>query len=368
MKKYFDTKRIIIISSYSEMIYAEYLYEKSNFPHQTMFVTADKGIYNNLIKKKLNCVFLFFKIPSVSNNTNFIALIKTLLIIVRLLIYKIKLFLFFKKFPKLEVIYYFGGHCSKDIPFFIESLRNYKIICFDYYGWMKDFKPFLNKLKKINYLFYKPSVFIFFYIYNFLSGSKYRMILTKDGTYLTIKIKKFKNEIILNLDNNLNNKIIKNYNKSLKRNNNLKKSVVILYQESDFLIKNFKVEKFIKDFNFLLEELKKKNYSVYFKVHPHWNKSFDNKPVLERYQNFKFNVLDSNEPVEEINFMPDFFIGYISSAFKFLSPKKNNLIFTYEDYCPYLYYSFNYKLGIKYLKNNKKNIFFSSIKDFTKNL
>ncbi len=368
MKKYFDAKRIIIISSFSEIIYAEYLYKKSNFFNQTCFVTADKEIYKNLKKKNFNCVFLSFEIPSVSNKVNFVALVKALLIVLRLIIYKIKLFLFFKKFRKLKVIYYFGGHCSKDIPFFIQSLRNFRIICFDYYGWMKDYKPFLNKLKKINYLFYKPSIFIFFNIYNFLSGSKYRMILTKDGRYLTIKIKKFKNEMILNLDDNLNNKIIKNYNETLEKNHNIKKSVVILYQESIFFFKSFKANKIINDFNFLLEELRQKNYSIYFKVHPHWNKSFDNNPILERYQNFKFNVIDSNQPVEEINFIPDFFIGNISNAFKFLSPKKNNLIFTYEDYCPHSYYSLNYKLGMKYLRSNKKNIFFSSIKDFTKNL
>ena len=47
----------------------------------------------------------------------------------------------------LELIYYFGGHCSKDIPFIIYSLRKYKIVCLDYYGWIKDSFVFGSELK-----------------------------------------------------------------------------------------------------------------------------------------------------------------------------------------------------------------------------
>ena len=188
------------------------------------------------------------------------------------------------------------------------------------------------------------------------------MILMKDGIFLTIKVKKFKNEIILRLSLDLKNKIIQNYSKFRKIRNDINKSVVILYQEEDFFNKKFKVKEIIDDFNFLLEKLSHRNYSIYFKLHPHWNRSFDKYPILQKYQDFKFTVLHSSEPIEYINFTPDFFIGNMSSAFKFLNPKKNNLIFTYEEYCPILNYSLNYKLGMKYLKSNEKNVFSESIR------
>ena len=77
-----------------------------------------------------------------------------------------------------------------------------------------------------------------------------------------------------------------------------------------------------------------------------------------------FKVLDTNTPIEEIDFIPDFFIGYVSTAFKLLTPSKNNLIYNYENYNPYVYTSLRHKMDIKFLKSNDKNIFSNSLINF----
>ena len=368
MNKSSDIKRLILVSSYGEILYAEYIYKKllsNNIA--SIVITEDTEIYKNLLLKKINCELLNLNIPTISNKKNLVNLIKTSFIIPRLLYYKFKLSLYFRKFNKLDVIYYFGGHNSRSIPFIICSLKKFKIICFDYLERVKEFQYYFKKLNKINFLFHKPSIYIFFKIYNFLSGSKYKMILTKSNLFLTIKQKKFENEKILNLSDNFYEKINEVYAKS-KKKNYIEKSVVILYHEHDLFFKNFKIKKFVNDLIFLLEQLEQKNYSIFFKVHPHWNKSVDGKNILKKYEKFKFQVLDNNSPVEDISFTPDFFIGGISNAFKFLRPRNKNLIFTFEKYYPYGNLSPIYNLSTKYLESNEKNIFYSSIKDFTKNL
>tara|TARA_Y200000002_G_C22685241_1_gene665716 strand:+ start:1076 stop:2185 length:1110 start_codon:yes stop_codon:yes gene_type:complete len=365
MDKLFDAKRLIIISSFSEILFGGYIYKKlKSLNINTTIITGDYEIYQYLKKKEINCVLLNFIIPSVSNKLDLINLLKTLLIIPRLLKYKIKLFFFFKQFKKIQAAYYFGGHISKELPFIAYSLRNIKLICFDYYNWTKQYEPLFRKLKKIKIFFFKPSVIFFFWIYNFLSGSKYKILPMKDNTFYTIKQKKYDKEKFFNLSPRLNFKIIENYKHSIKSNKIKKRSVVILYQETDFFHKNFKFKNTINDLRYLLRELEKKGYEIYFKLHPHWNASIDGNPILQKYENIKFRILDAKIPIEQINFIPDFFIGNVSTAFKLLMPSKNNLIYNYENYYPYAYTSLRHQIDIKFLKSNDKNIFSNSIIKF----
>ncbi len=365
MGKLFDAKRLIIISSFSEILFGGYIYKKlTSLNISTTIITGDYEIYQYLKKKEINCVLLNFKIPLVSNKLDLISILKTLLIIPRLLFYKIKLFFFFKQFKKIQAAYYFGGHLSKELPFIAYSLRNIKLICFDYYNWTKQYEPLIRKLKKIKIFFFKPSVIFFFWIYNFLSGSKYKILPMKDDAFYTIKQKKHNKEKFFNLSPRLNFKIIENYKNSIKSKNKKERSVVILYQESDFFHKNFKFNNIINDLKHLLRELEKKGYEIYFKIHPHYKVSIDGNPILQKYENIKFKVLDTNTPIEEIDFIPDFFIGYVSTAFKLLTPSKNNLIYNYENYNPYVYTSLRHKMDIKFLKSNDKNIFSNSLINF----
>jgi hypothetical protein len=363
MIQLFDVKRLIIISSFSEILFGGYIYKKlKSINIRTAIVTSDFEIYKHLEKNQINCVLLNLKIPSVSNNLNFVNLTKTFLIIPRLLLYKIKLFFFFKKFQKIKAIYYFGGHCSKELPFIIHCLRNFKLVCFDYYNWTEQYEPLFRKLKKINFFFFNPSVIFFFRIYNFFSGSKYKILPMKDNTFYTIKKKNYDNEKFFNLTNRLNLKIIQNYKQSIKSNIYKKKSVVILYQEADFFYEKFRYNNIINDFKYFLRETEKKNYEIFFKLHPHWNISIDGNPILQKYEDIKFKVLDTKTPIEYINFIPDFFIGNVSTAFKLLMPNKKNLIYTYENYYPYAYTSLRHRIDINFLKNNEKNVFSKSIR------
>ena len=96
MGKLFDAKRLIIISSFSEILFGGYIYKKlTSLNISTTIITGDYEIYQYLKKKEINCVLLNFKIPLVSNKLDLISILKTLLIIPRLLFYKIKLFFFF---------------------------------------------------------------------------------------------------------------------------------------------------------------------------------------------------------------------------------------------------------------------------------
>ena len=129
-----------------------------------------------------------------------------------------------------------------------------------------------------------------------------------------------------------------------------------MYHENIFNFKDFKKDEAVKDIKFFIEFAKKKNYFIFFKLHPTADKN-----ILNKYKISESQIIDKDLPIEDLEFVPDFFFGYSSSSFKFLNPKKKNLILNNENYISHFFNSIDTRLELKYLISNEKNVFSSSV-------
>ena len=86
---------------------------------------------------------------------------------------------------------------------------------------------------------------------------------------------------------------------------------MILYHESLFEFKEYKKDLAINEIKYFLKFAKKGIYN-FFKIHPTSEVN-----ILDKYKDFSFKILDRDLPIEDLNFYPDFFFGFVSSSFKF---------------------------------------------------
>ena len=150
-----------------------------------------------MLKIGLNSSYFPHQVPSFVSNKKLLFFLKNILIVLRFVIFKIKIKSFLKKYKKLKAAYFFGGHCDKQIPFIIYELKNLRLINLDYFNWIEGFSKLFRKLEKVNFLTKNFNSFLYFKIHNFLSGNQYKYYLMKHRRLLTIKQKKFKKEKLL---------------------------------------------------------------------------------------------------------------------------------------------------------------------------
>ena len=105
-------------------------------------------------------------------------------------------------------------------------------------------------------------------------------------------------------------------------------------------------------------------YSIYFKFHPNTS-TLDESVFKKAISKFAKNnniknlyYINKKQPLELINFIPTYFVGYVSSAFKFLIPSKNNIILIPNKPNYNLYHHINvfWKFGKKIRLVKEKNI------------
>ena len=357
-------KRLILVSSFSEILYAKYIYNKClKLKLNPIIFSKDKIIHKHLLKIGLNSFYFPYRAPSFGSNKNLLIFFKNILIVLRFLIFKFKIRSLFKKYKELKAAYYFGGHCDREIPFIIHELKNLKLINLDYFNWMEGYSKLFKRLEKVNFLSRNFNLFIYFKIHNFLSGNQYRFYLMKHKRLLTIKQKKYKKEKIIFLKKKLLDNISKFYLENRKNLSYTVNSIVVLYHENLFEFGEFKIDEAINEIKYFLKFAKEKGYTIFFKIHPTSEMN-----ILDKYKDFSFQVLDRDLPIEDLHFYPDFFFGFVSSSFKFLNPKKKNLILENEKYFSSYFNSLDSRLESKYLISNKKNIFSNSIRELTNQL
>jgi hypothetical protein len=347
----------ILISSWQDIHYGIYLIHIKKFKKISL-IFFEKDLYN-FFHKKLNLgkqIKLFFiRIPYINlqfRPKNILSMLK----------YPYQIYLLKKKlnlfFFNESTIYTFGNNIAFKNGIFLKYSNFNKIYSYDITKIKEELLKkrnikntfFLNKLsiKRLKFIYH-------FLFYNAFSGYKYQF--WHDGNdYKYFKIKKFKNEEYLDakiFDNNNFSFIINNFIKKKIRKN----AIVFLLDPS--LMKNLNLYFYIikKKINF-------KTYKIYFKFHPNTS-TLDESVFKKAISKFAKNnniknlyYINKKQPLELINFIPTYFVGYVSSAFKFLIPSKNNIILIPNKLNYNLYHHINvfWKFGKKIRLVKEKNI------------
>jgi len=353
-------KNSILISSWQDLIYSIYLIKVKRFKKLNL-IFFDSEIYKfckTKLRFKIDIEFILIKIPYFNIQLRPKNIIK-------ILIYPFQLYLFRKQLRRKflfsdKIIYTFGSNMAFENAIFFKYTNFNKIFSYD----IMQLKNHLSKKKNskhslfLNQFSIKRLKFIYHFLFwNFISGNNYRFWYDGD-LYKYFKIKNFKNEKYLS------SKIFKNkdfssviFNSFSKKNK--KKCLVFLVDNQISSIKN--LETFFK---IILNISNYKKFEIYFKFHPYTPSLLEKKLKKNIFTFCKKNLIKKiflikkNIPLELINFIPSYFIGYGSGAFRFLMPSKKNIIIVPKEGDIMLnnYNKIYYNYGVKIKLVSEKNI------------
>jgi hypothetical protein len=320
--------RFIIVCSFAELIYAIYIYnrlKKKKIIPELIFLHSSVAnrAYDILKKKNIKYSVFNHQLPSLSLFSSLTSFVKFILFPVRILLFRNKIKQFRKQFKKKGVVYTQGNHIAFEAIYFLNDFKVKKIINVDALtvkdellrlGIKKNHLRFLDFLNKK-----KISTIIHFFMNNIFSGNMCKY--WHNGYYYRYyKFRKYPNETELSSTFYNSKKFKKFFNNFTKKK--IKKNSIIFLLTEVFEVKNH-----LKIFYNILSMINKKKYTIYLKFHPDTDKYLKQKIFknLEKYSKsigkIKLVILQ-NEPIEFLNILPTYVVGFPSNAYKYALAQK----------------------------------------------
>ena len=326
-----DGKIFILISSWQDVSYAIYLIKKKKIKN-VYLIFFDKTILNFLKKNFIHnykVSYLFIDVP-------YIDLSLKLKNIFKILYYPVSLYSFQKRILdninfNNKIIYTFGNEIAFKNAIFLRNSKFNKVYTYDILKLKKELLNSKNNIhsKYLSNISIKRIKFIWhFLFYNFVSGNNYKFWFN-GSIYRYFKYRNFKNETYLSSEIFKDHNFTKTINSLIKKKRD-KNSVILLLGDN---LNN--AQRFINQLNVyfkLLKIMKLNKFKIYLKFHPDISEK-DFKIIKKKIISLKKNkytcktfTLDRLIPIELIDIIPLYYIGYDSGAFKFLNPMKKNIV------------------------------------------
>ena len=324
-------KRYVIVCSFAELIYSLYIYhrlKKKKINPELIFLhssVAKKAKYI-LKKEKIKYHICEADLPTISFFSSLINFIKTVFYPFRILLHINKIKKYRKRFKKSIVLYTQGNHIAFEAIHFLNNFKAKKIINVDALLIKPDLLSSYFQKKKIRLIdHFKKKIlvtYIHFYMSNFFSGNMCKY-WHNGYFYRYYKFKEYPNEIELKNDF-YQNAQFKSFFINFTKRKTKKNSIIFLLTEA------FDVNQDLEIFKNFLLSIDKKNYTVFLKFHPDTTEVL--KKEIFKYLKEKIKFTDNikivillDTPIEFLDIIPTYVIGFPSNAFRYPIAKKKNI-------------------------------------------